>query len=159
MEGKERKKEKAGIQFWPTSLYLLRPHQLLQLLHPPSSFWLAKIFTQTRILLHSWMSWTARCVNLNNSPSLPFTNQSNHPVFFHGVQGEHSGCTLGLVVIETKIAFQSMLAKLKHNFCFDVNNTRGTTRMIPMYLSPETARVEYPRLSAIATGTTIELMD
>ena len=39
------------------------------------------------------------------------------------VQGDHSGCSLGLVDIKTEAEFQYMILILKHNFCFNVNNT------------------------------------
>ena len=45
------------------------------------------------------------------------------------LQGDHSGCTLCLVDMKTKVAFQSMLLLLKHNFCFDGS---ATTWMVTM---------------------------
>ena len=50
------------------------------------------------------------------------------------IQGDRSGCSLGLIDIKTKVAFQYMLLILKqHNFCLDINNTWGTTRMVTLY--------------------------
>ena len=39
------------------------------------------------------------------------------------IQDDQSGCSLGFVDIKTKVASQYMLLLLKHNFCFDDNNT------------------------------------
>ena len=39
------------------------------------------------------------------------------------LEGDYSGCSLGLVDIKTKIAFQYMLLLLKRNFSFNINNT------------------------------------
>ena len=46
------------------------------------------------------------------------------------LRGDYSGCFLGLVDINTNIAFQYMLLILKCSPCFDANNTRGTTSPI-----------------------------
>ena len=43
------------------------------------------------------------------------------------IQGDLSGCSLGFVDIKIKVAFQYMLLTIKRNFCFDVENTLGTT--------------------------------
>ena len=39
------------------------------------------------------------------------------------VQVDHSDCSLGLIDIKTKVAFQYMLLIIKHNFCFEVSTT------------------------------------
>ena len=49
--------------------------------------------------------------------------------------GDPSGCSLGFVDNNTKAMFQYMLLILKHIFCFDVNNTKGTTWMVTLYMN------------------------
>ena len=43
------------------------------------------------------------------------------------LQGEYSGCSLGVVDIKTKVVFQQEDHIIKRNLCFDVNKTQGTT--------------------------------
>ena len=50
-----------------------------------------------------------------------------HTNLLYRVQGDPTGCFPVFVDIKTKVAFQYMLLTLKRNFCFDVNNTWGTT--------------------------------
>ena len=43
--------------------------------------------------------------------------------YLRGIQGDHSGCTLDLVVIKRNVAFQFRLVILKGKLSFYVNST------------------------------------
>ena len=54
-------------------------------------------------------------------------SKSTSKLFLTIIQGDPSGCALGFVDIKTEVGFNYKECILKHNLCFDVNITLGTT--------------------------------
>ena len=88
------------------------------------------------ISLHSWVeegetedniSWERRYCTTAAHLEGPRDNSSRAPSTIMIIQGDHSGCSLGLVDIKTKVVFHNVLLILKCNFCTYVNGTLGTT--------------------------------
>ena len=109
-------------------------------------------------LWNCWAEWPKRTY-----PAIFINGIRRFSLFSHvSVQGEPSGCSLDLVDIKTRVLIQYDLLMLKCNYCFDVNNTLGTTGLVtPYFISDPHPHITEPerqladKLSALTSNATL----